>query len=55
MENNGEITFFVNLEKKKYLAMLNEEPENLFNLIGVLPDRKEAQKLACPFSFSPLI
>ncbi len=57
LDENGEITFFVNLEKKKYLAMLNEEPENLFNLIGILPDRKvyvfidEVQYLDDPSNF----
>jgi predicted AAA+ superfamily ATPase len=57
LEKRGEITFFINLEKKRFLNVLNENPENLFKLTGNLPDRKvyviidEIQYLDDPSNF----
>ena len=57
LEKRGEITFFINLEKKQFLSLLNENPENLFKLTGNLPDRKvyviidEIQYLYDPSNF----
>jgi predicted AAA+ superfamily ATPase len=57
LDRRGEITFFINLEKKQFLNMLNENPENLFKLTGNLPDRKvyaiidEIQYLDDPANF----
>ncbi len=57
LEKREEITFFINLEKKQFLNLLNENPENLFKLTGNLPDRKayvfidEIQYLDDPSNF----
>ena len=57
LENREDITFFINLEKKQFLNLLNENPENLFKLTGNLPERKvfviidEIQYLDDPSNF----
>ena len=56
-DEKKETTFFINLENKRYLNLLNQEPENLFQLTGKLPDRKivvfidEIQYLKDPSNF----
>ncbi len=37
LTHRGDTTFFINLESSKHLQLLNENPENLFKLIGPLP------------------
>jgi len=57
LEKREDITFFINLEKKQFLNMLNQDPENLFKLTGNLPERKvyviidEIQYLDDPSNF----
>ena len=56
-DEKKEANFFINLENKRYLSLLNEAPENLFQLIGKFPDRKvfvfidEIQYLKDPSNF----
>ena len=38
LENRNQETFFLNLERMDYLALLNQDPENLFKII---PQKKE--------------
>lgn len=57
LEKREEITFFFSLENIRYLQMLNENPENLFKLIGNLPGKRvyvfidEIQYLDNPSNF----
>jgi predicted AAA+ superfamily ATPase len=57
LDDKDNITFFINLEKKQHLNVLNEDPENLFKLTGNWPDRRvyiiidEIQYLDDPSNF----
>jgi hypothetical protein len=57
LEEKGESTFFINLENRIYLQKLDEHPENLFDIIGNIREKRifiiidEVQYLENPSNF----
>lgn len=54
--NDGKQAFFLNLERPQYLDLLNQDPENLFSIIGRSEEKKyvfidEIQKMKDPSIF----